>query len=85
VGGGGEVTAAIQESFGSFDALKSELAETALNVQGSGWGALAWEPVGQRLVVEQVYDHQSNIGNGTRVTDRARTPAPRRREISSSM
>ena len=27
--------------------------------------ALAWEPVGQRLVVEQVYDHQGNIGNGT--------------------
>ena len=34
-------------------------------MQGSGWGALAWEPVGQRLVVEQVYDHQGNIGNGT--------------------
>jgi superoxide dismutase, Fe-Mn family len=62
---GGEVTAAIQESFGSFDALKSQLTEAALNVQGSGWGALAWEPVGQRLVVEQVYDHQGNIGNGT--------------------
>ena len=59
---GGEVTAAIQESFGSFDALKSQLTEAALNVQGSGWGALAWEPVGQRLVVEQVYDHQGNIG-----------------------
>src|SRR4029453_8118649 len=58
---GGEVTAAIQESFGSFDALKSQLTEAALNVQGSGWGALAWEPVGQRLVVEQVYDHQGNI------------------------
>jgi hypothetical protein len=28
-------------------------------------GGLAWEPVGQRLVVEQVYDHQGNIGNGT--------------------
>jgi hypothetical protein len=33
--------------------------------QGSGWGALAWEPLGKRLVVEQVYDHQGNIGNGT--------------------
>jgi Fe-Mn family superoxide dismutase len=60
-----QLTAAIQESFGSFDALKSQLTEAALNVQGSGWGALAWEPVGQRLVVEQVYDHQGNIGNGT--------------------
>ena len=67
-GGGqpaGELALAVQESFGSFDALKSQLTEAALNVQGSGWGALAWEPVGQRLVVEQVYDHQGNIGNGT--------------------
>ncbi|MGH7286472.1 MAG: superoxide dismutase [Myxococcota bacterium] len=56
---------AIVESFGSFDGLKSQLTETALNVQGSGWGAMAWEPLGQRLVVEQVYDHQGNIGNGT--------------------
>jgi len=67
-GGGqpaGELAAAVQESFGTFDGLKSQLTEAALNVQGSGWGALAWEPVGQRLVVEQVYDHQGNIGNGT--------------------
>ena len=56
---------AIAESFGSFDGLKSQLTEAALNVQGSGWGAMAWEPLGQRLVVEQVYDHQGNIGNGT--------------------
>ena len=56
---------AIGESFGSFDGLKSQLSEAALNVQGSGWGAMAWEPLGQRLVVEQVYDHQGNIGNGT--------------------
>jgi Fe-Mn family superoxide dismutase len=56
---------AIAESFGSFDGVKSQLTEAALNVQGSGWGALAWEPLGQRLVVEQVYDHQGNIGNGT--------------------
>jgi len=26
---------------------------------------MAWKPVGQRLVVEQVYDHQGNIANGT--------------------
>ena len=34
-------------------------------MQGSGWGALAWEPLGQRLVVEQIYDHQSNVGQGS--------------------
>ena len=67
-GGGqpaGELALAVRESFASFEAFQSQLTEAALNVQGSGWGALAWEPVGQRLVVEQVYDHQGNIGNGT--------------------
>jgi Fe-Mn family superoxide dismutase len=33
-------------------------------VQGSGWAALAWEPTGGLLVVEQVYDHQSNLAQG---------------------
>jgi Fe-Mn family superoxide dismutase len=67
-GGGepdGELRAAIDEYFGTFDALQSQLTAAAMNVQGSGWGALAWEPVGKRLVVEQIYDHQGNIGNGT--------------------
>ena len=39
--------------------------EATTTVQGSGWGALAWEPVAGRLIVEQVYDHQSNIGQGS--------------------
>jgi Fe-Mn family superoxide dismutase len=28
---------------------------------GSGWGALVWEPLGQRLLTTQIYDHQSNL------------------------
>ncbi len=35
------------------------------SVQGSGWGVLAWEPLGQRLIVEQVYDHHGNVGQGS--------------------
>jgi superoxide dismutase, Fe-Mn family len=62
----GELAAAIDSSFGSFEGLRSQLSEAALNVQGSGWGALTWEPVAQRLIVEQVYDHQSNVGQGAR-------------------
>ena len=34
-------------------------------MQGSGWGVLAWEPLGRRLVVEQVYDHQGNLAHGS--------------------
>jgi Fe-Mn family superoxide dismutase len=67
-GGGepeGELAAGVVESFGSVANLTAQLGEAALAVQGSGWGALAWEPLGKRLVVEQVYDHQGNIGNGT--------------------
>jgi superoxide dismutase, Fe-Mn family len=66
-GGGkpeGELAAAIDAGFGTFEGLRSQLTESALNVQGSGWGALTWEPLGQRLIVEQVYDHQSNVGQG---------------------
>nr|MBA2325397.1 superoxide dismutase [Actinomycetota bacterium] len=60
----GDIAAAIGESFGSFEGFRNQLSEAALNVQGSGWGALTWEPLGQRLIVEQVYDHQSNVGQG---------------------
>ncbi|HEX7659033.1 MAG TPA: superoxide dismutase [Pseudonocardiaceae bacterium] len=61
----GELAAAIDEHFGSFDAFAAQLTAATTTVQGSGWGVLAWEPVGQRLVVEQVYDHQGNVGAST--------------------
>jgi Fe-Mn family superoxide dismutase len=60
----GELAAAIDEYLGSFDQFRSQLTEAANNVQGSGWAALSWEPLGQRLIVEQVYDHQGNVGQG---------------------
>lgn len=34
-----------------------------MSIQGSGWGALCYEPVGGELIVEQIYDHQGNLGN----------------------
>ena len=46
-GGGepdGELAAAVDEFFGSFEGLVGQMSEAALNVQGSGWGALGWEP-----------------------------------------
>jgi superoxide dismutase, Fe-Mn family len=64
-GGGepdGELAAAVTEYFGSFAALRAQMTEAAMNVQGSGWGALSWEPMAGRLIVEQVYDHQGNVG-----------------------
>ena len=35
-------------------------------MQGSGWGVLAYEPLAGRLIIEQVYDHQGNVGQGHR-------------------
>ncbi|RBQ20632.1 superoxide dismutase [Spongiactinospora rosea] len=61
----GDLGAAIDEHFGSFEAFQKQLTTATATVQGSGWGVLAWEPLGRRLVVEQVYDHHGNIGMNT--------------------
>jgi Fe-Mn family superoxide dismutase len=37
----------------------------ASTIQGSGWALASWEPVAARIVVQQVYDHQGNHGQGT--------------------
>ena len=65
-GGGpsGELAAAVDEHFGGFEALRDHMSEAISTVQGSGWSALSWDSLGQRLYVEQVYDHQGNIGQG---------------------
>lgn len=62
---GGDLAQAIDQTFGSFEALRDQLTHTTVTVQGSGWGALAWEPIGGRLFVEQIYDHQGNTGSGS--------------------
>lgn len=66
--GGGEPEGSLAEAvvadFGSFKGLKGQLTQATATVQGSGWGVLAWDPLGQRLLVEQVYDHQGNVGQG---------------------
>jgi Fe-Mn family superoxide dismutase len=61
----GELAAAIDEDFGSFDKLREHMTAVSTTIQGSGWGVLAWEPIGQRLVVQQLQDHQSNLAIST--------------------
>lgn len=68
-GGGrpeGELGAAIDEYFGSFDAFHKQLSAATTGVQGSGWGVLSYEPLGKRLLIEQVYDHHGNVGQGSK-------------------
>ena len=67
-GGGepeGELARLIDETFGGFAAFRQQMTEAAATVQGSGWALASWEPVAQRLVVQQVHDHQGNHGQGT--------------------
>jgi Fe-Mn family superoxide dismutase len=67
--GGGEPTGAlagsIGESFGSFAAFKAQFSQVTTTVQGSGWGLLTYEPLGGRLIVEQLeVHHESTVLGG---------------------
>jgi Fe-Mn family superoxide dismutase len=60
----GELAKAIDRDFGGFEKFQKQMNAAAAGIMGSGWAALSWEPTGQRLVVTQIYDHQSNITQG---------------------
>ncbi|MFJ3659960.1 superoxide dismutase [Streptomyces sp. NPDC090119] len=61
----GDLADAITESFGTFEGFKTQLTKAAGTTQGSGWGVMAYEPLSGRLIVEQIYDHQGNVGQGS--------------------
>lgn len=61
----GELATLIERDFGSFEKFKKQLTVATQTTQGSGWGVLAWEPLGEKLIVTQVYDHQGNVGIGS--------------------
>jgi Fe-Mn family superoxide dismutase len=63
-GGGkpdGDLLGAIQKDFGDFSRFRNQLTQVASTIMGSGWAALVWEPIGERLLITQIYDHQSNL------------------------
>ncbi len=57
----GELKAAIDEYFGDYDKFVAHFNAAALGIQGSGWALLAWDVVGSRLVINQLYDQQGNV------------------------
>ncbi|WP_369374274.1 superoxide dismutase [Promicromonospora sp. Populi] len=66
-GGGeptGEIGAAIDEHFGSFEKFKAHFTAVATGVQGSGWAIAAWDSIGSRLIITQLFDQQANIALG---------------------
>ncbi len=67
-GGGGRPGDALGEridrDFGSFDKFAWQFKAAAAGVEGSGWGWLAWETLGQRLVVVQMENQQKLLFAG---------------------
>lgn len=61
----GPLAAALEEDFGGYDGFRAQMTQAASTVQGSGWAVAGWEPLAGRIVVQQVYDHQGNHGQGT--------------------
>lgn len=61
----GELAQAVEEFFGGPDQLRAQFTAAALGIQGSGWAILAWDSLGQRLIIEQLYDHQGNLSAST--------------------
>ncbi|MFG6401275.1 MULTISPECIES: superoxide dismutase [unclassified Microbacterium] len=61
----GELAAAIDDFFGSFDKFQAHFTAAALGVQGSGWAGLFWDSIGQNLIIDQFFDQQGQIVAGT--------------------
>lgn len=60
-----ELAAAIDDFFGSFEKFQAHFTATALGVQGSGWSVLAWDSIGEQLIIQQFFDQQANFAAGT--------------------
>src|SRR5437762_4146565 len=61
----GAFAEALGDGFDGVDGFCRLMTEAAGTIQGSGWALASWEPVSRRIVIQQVYDHQGNHGQGT--------------------
>ena len=57
----GELAAAIDEFFGSFDKFQAHFTAASMGIQGSGWGVLSWDPIGRRGLGD-LLDDQFGLG-----------------------
>ncbi|HYP45911.1 MAG TPA: superoxide dismutase [Propionibacteriaceae bacterium] len=55
---------AIDADFGGFDKFAAHFEANANAIQGSGWSILAYDALGQRLNIVQLYDQQGNVPLG---------------------
>jgi Fe-Mn family superoxide dismutase len=56
---GGQLAAMLMRDFGSIDAFRTQFAEATKQAEASAWGLLVYEPIGRRLLVTAVEDHQN--------------------------
>lgn len=54
----GELKKRIEKNFGSYEQLKSLVAATSKNVDGNGWGIIAYQPYSDSLTVLQCENHE---------------------------
>jgi Fe-Mn family superoxide dismutase len=57
----GELAQAIEDSFGSWDKFQAQFTAVATTIQGNGWAALSWDPIGKTLITQQLRDHHNNL------------------------
>jgi len=60
----GTLASAIDDQFGSFDKFVAHFTAVAMGVQGSGWAVLAWDSLGDNLIIVQLFDQQGNLPAG---------------------
>ena len=60
----GDLAAAIDADFGSFDKFQAHFTAAATTIQGSGWAVLGHDRLGDRLLIHQLYDQQSQLPAG---------------------
>ena len=74
----GALGSAIDENFGSFDKFKAQFTQATSTIQGSGWGVLAYEPLGRppyrRAGLRPPGQHRPGLG-----------PAPRLRRLGARL
>ncbi|GAA1076773.1 superoxide dismutase [Pseudonocardia alni] len=60
----GDLATAIDADFGSFDKFQAHFTAAATTIQGSGWAILGHDRLGDRLLIHQLYDQQSQLPAG---------------------
>jgi len=60
----GELAAALDDGFGSFDIFRTQFSAAANGLHGSGWAVLGHESLSGKLLTFQLFDQQANVPLG---------------------